>query len=178
MHYSNLVIIEATDDIDSAVERAMGPSEENGGFWDFFQIGGRWTGLFDGYDPEKDPANRETCFICRGTGTRHDWPQGTSQSWIAKCGGCNGCGGTGEAVKWPPQWARHKGDVASIESLTDEQYARFYRVVDGVRNATYGGDDYLPWRERDHFVKRERPPLDWLKREYPGHLAVIVDNHS
>lgn len=66
MHYSNLVIIEAPEDgvisteyVDAAVQRAMGPSEESGGFWDWYQIGGRWTGAFDDYDPEKDPANQE-----------------------------------------------------------------------------------------------------------------------
>lgn len=27
--------------------------------WDWYQIGGRWTGLLDGYDPQKDPKNLE-----------------------------------------------------------------------------------------------------------------------
>ena len=60
MHYSNLVVIDKTDDVEKAVESAMGPSSDGGGgFWDWYQIGGRWTGALDGYDPEKDPANHE-----------------------------------------------------------------------------------------------------------------------
>jgi hypothetical protein len=28
-------------------------------FWDWWQIGGRWTGTLSGYDPEKDPCNAD-----------------------------------------------------------------------------------------------------------------------
>lgn len=27
------------------------------GWWDWWQIGGRWTGVISGYDPDKDPEN-------------------------------------------------------------------------------------------------------------------------
>ncbi len=41
MHYSNLVIVRKEEpfDLEAAVEKAMGPDEENGGFWDWYQIG-------------------------------------------------------------------------------------------------------------------------------------------
>lgn len=119
MHYGNLVIVRVEDEktfnLDEAVEKAMGPHEEEGGFWDWYQIGGRWTGLFDGYDPEKDEANIKVCNLCGGTGTRPDM----------KCeSGCNGCGGTGKSVEWPTQWKRHEGDVMPVALLTKEAFEK------------------------------------------------------
>ena len=74
MHYGNLVIVKRPKDaeaaklwsLEDAVQEAMGPSEESGGFWDWYQIGGRWTGTFDGYDPNTDPNNL--------IGKRVSWP--------------------------------------------------------------------------------------------------------
>lgn len=63
MHYSNLVIIENDYDVDSSVQRAMGKSayDDPRSFWDWYQIGGRWTGVLDGdsYDPASDPQNKD-----------------------------------------------------------------------------------------------------------------------
>ena len=42
--------------------------------WDWYSIGGRWTGLFDPkYKPEEDPQNMEVCDLCKGTGDRSGW---------------------------------------------------------------------------------------------------------
>lgn len=59
MHYSVLVVFSHEDEqvTESAVECVI--HEAEGIHWDWFQIGGRWTGLFDGYDPEKDELNLE-----------------------------------------------------------------------------------------------------------------------
>ena len=40
--------------------------------WDWWQIGGRWTGSLDEYEPEKDLENQEWCSFCAGTGNRSD----------------------------------------------------------------------------------------------------------
>lgn len=123
MHYSNLVIVDkksAQTDLKLSVESAMGPHEEDGGFWDWYQIGGRWTGILDGYDPSTDPRNQEKCNLCDGTGKRKD---------IQCVNGCNGCEGTGIAEKWPTQWAEHPGDVMPVKNLTQEQLDKFFRVV-------------------------------------------------
>jgi hypothetical protein len=43
------------------------------GYWDWYQIGGRWSGYFDkAYNADEDPANVERCIHCRGTGRRKD----------------------------------------------------------------------------------------------------------
>jgi hypothetical protein len=81
--------------------------------WDWWQVGGRWTGLLSpGYDPEKDPANIETCRLCDGTGRRAD---------MVVENGCNGCQGTGRCVKWPTAWVKFSGDQARWGSLDLEK---------------------------------------------------------
>ena len=176
MHYCNFVIIEpdGITNVEQAVERAMGPSEENGGFWDWYQIGGRYTGALDGYDPEKDARNIEQCPQCNGSGERND-----AIGMLARAKDpaykCNGCAGEGKHAAWPTKWAL--GDIAPIESLTEENY-KCYRVVTPWARV-HGGENYLPWKPvGEMFPRNEMPPLDWLKKEYAGHYVVVVDNHS
>src|SRR5688500_14258938 len=63
-------------EIDELIAEQMMPFDENGEWfrdgsrWDWYQIGGRFTGLLDGYDPDKDPANIQQCELCAGTGVR------------------------------------------------------------------------------------------------------------
>lgn len=96
--------------------------------WDWWTVGGRWTGLFSDYDPTKDPANLEVCTLCCGTGDRDDWVYYTDQEgkrldawqngqhikqlrddfdeltrcfkddWSEKCNGCNACYGKGQKL--------------------------------------------------------------------------------
>lgn len=168
MHYPNIVIVPKNGKLETNVAVSMGPHEDKGGFWDWYQIGGRWTGLFDGYDPEEDPANLETCRGCKGTGEVEKDGK-TTQCY---------CLGTGKDIKWPTDWARHPGDVIPIEQLTQEQLDEVHRVVCPDGYGVLGGDEYLPWKESDCFRKRERPPLAWLKKTFAGYLAVVVDNHQ
>jgi len=44
------------------------------GFWDWWQIGGRWKGIhIPDYDPNEDPDHEEVCNLCGGTGDRPEW---------------------------------------------------------------------------------------------------------
>lgn len=72
--------------------------------WDWWQVGGRYSGRFlNGYAPEDDPINQEPCYLCGATGTRKDRdPNGTE---------CNGCQGTGIKTKWPTQWANNGNQI-------------------------------------------------------------------
>jgi len=55
------------DDIDDEF------SEDGGdGKYDWYQLGGRFTGYFTDYNPNTDPKNVETCGLCEGTGMRND----------------------------------------------------------------------------------------------------------
>jgi hypothetical protein len=186
-HYSNFVIIERPEDgiteeaIEAAVNEAMGAHEDQGGFWDWFQIGGRWTGVLDGYDPETDPKNKKPCDLCGGTGDRATY-RGEPKE-LQHPSGCNGCDGTGIRTEWPTQWGFRAGDVQPLANVTPEQYESFYRVItpsDGT--FTHKRTEYQPWKteaeERWRTIEQEMPPLDWLKAEYADHLVVVVDNHS
>lgn len=186
MHYGNLIIIERPDDADepldleAAVAQAMGPHEDQGGFWDWYQIGGRWTGHLDGYDPDADPKNQEPCRFCKATGTTTaavaaQYP--AYEEHVDKP--CIQCKGTGTRTTWPTSWAQHPGDVQPIENLTEEAYGHFYRVI-SPSGRRWGGEEYRPWEEKieNRFRDLDKPPLEWLKTEYPQHLIVVVDNHS
>lgn len=189
MHYSNLLIIRKEEDLDleQAVARAMGPREDQGGFWDWYQIGGRWTGALSNYDPTKDPENIEICNICGGTGFRQD-DRGRRAREQDPSYTCNGCGrhdgrkwshgeyGPGRRLKWPTLWSENPGDAVPIEKVEEENY-RFYRVI--TPYGRFEKERYVPWAEgvEKKFQEQELPPLQWLKDTFPGHLAVVVDNH-
>ena len=80
-HARAIVAIPAdrANDVQSAIEWEMMPFDENGEWfrdgsrWDWYVIGGRYTGSLTGYDPEKDPANTKVCSLCGGTGKRRTW---------------------------------------------------------------------------------------------------------
>lgn len=76
-------------------------------------------------------------------------------------------------------WLRRAEAVAEMgQLLTDEQLGKFFRIVT-PHARVFGGERYLPWLPiGEMFPKNEKPPLDWLKKEYAGHLVVVVDNHS
>jgi hypothetical protein len=190
MHYSNLVIVKRKGeginndfDLEKAVEVAMGPPEDDGGFWDWFQIGGRWTGTFDGYDPMKDPANQKPCDLCGATGKRTD-----SVAEAYPHLKCNGCDGTGIQTEWPTQWKHHDGDVMPVAHLTEDHLREFYRIVLPNGYGVYARERWLPWREANSMMEeQEMPTLAWIQKmfgakpqyeEEAEYVAVVVDNHS
>lgn len=165
MHFACIVGVPAGSvDTQSAVESALAPfffdnpKADNNAFWDWWQVGGRWTGFFaPDYDPTTDPRNLETCDLCAGTGTR-DW-SGTdvSEEWIEECGGCNGCRGVGVRVKWSTRWAPHE-----LDRISHDQAVRFfdredaelpYRIVIGeqvIAKEEFNGETFVKtpnWRE-------------------------------
>jgi len=136
MHYHAEIWVPEGQNIGEAVAAAMAPFDENvdyeTGFWDWYQIGGRYTGRHDAeYDPESDPANIEECKQCGGTGFRSD-NLGKDARKANPTYTCNGCGtrdengvwghgphGPGKSVKSPTSWARYDGDVMPVEKLED-----------------------------------------------------------
>ena len=121
MHGLAYVLIPPSGDVDLLVEASMKPHQEDdglrSGWWDWFQIGGRFSGRLDGYDPFSDPRNVAPCRLCGGTGRRPDADLFGSE-WLEWSGGCNGCKGTGKELVWPTRWARHPGDVAELSAVS------------------------------------------------------------
>lgn len=178
MHYGVIAIVRPEgqmnrEHLSKLVDVVLEPYGE-GREWDWFQIGGRWTGHFDDYDPSTDATNVEVCDICGGTGDRatHRGEPREQQHET----GCNGCLGKGTRTKWPTQWAPYAGDIKPVEALTEKDYEVFALAVDGY---WHGGEDYIPWAEDGgKFQKRPMPPLEWVKKTYVDCLAVIVDCHN
>ena len=169
MHYCVLAIFDepkTVDTVKEAVEELLAPYCDIR--WDWYQIGGRWTGLFDGYDPDKDPNNLVGCEYCGGTGKRTD---------IEVANGCNACEGTGKRLKWPTGWAVRAGDILPVDKLTGEHLDVHDVCCEGY--GWFASEDYVPWANGDaKFTREELPPLDWLKKTYPNGVAVVVDCHS
>jgi hypothetical protein len=90
-HYHAEIWIQTDKDVKQQVQAILAPYGENleveqktedgetwwtnpNGWWDWWQIGGRWKGAHaEGYDPYSDPEQVETCDICGGTGDRPGW---------------------------------------------------------------------------------------------------------
>jgi hypothetical protein len=131
------------------------------GKWDWYVIGGRFTGVLDGYDPEQDPENWETCPLCHGTGQRTD---------MVVEGGCNGCRGRGRALK--ERWKPHPGDTRPA-SLLPPDYTPYAVVTPlgewyEIAQPGYHG---TVWEEYWMAQVRE------LLQRHSDCLATIVDIH-
>ena len=143
--------------------------------WDWWSIGGRWTGVFTQYKPDEDPANVETCYLCQGTGMRND-ELGRAERMKNPEYTCNGCEGTGKRVKWPTEWRKYEGDVV-LGSVLPEDFSCYAVVTpDGVWHER--GE--MGWWACSHNVVR---PEVWKERikqlitENRQNWAVAVDCH-
>jgi len=133
MHYhAEVHTPNGIEDVARYVDQVMEPHREwyddendtSGGWWDWFQIGGRWTGEHDpDYDPAKDPRNHENCTICNGTGKRTD-RIGEAARRDNPGYTCNGCGSddtpAGIAIKWPTQRAEVGADVIPTRDCRED----------------------------------------------------------
>lgn len=174
-HYLAIVVVPEHDgDVEAAVEKILAPYSEEiaeGGFWDWWQIGGRWTGEWSDYDPADDPANIEDCNLCDSTGKRDD-KLGRDFRAANPEYTCNGCDGKGRRLKWPTQWAKHPGDMLPVSLvLRSERFP--YTVVTpagAFHKETWTGKDFVQDPAWGHTVLRALDP-------YRDALAVVVDYH-
>ena len=108
---------ESRAELEQVIEPIMLPYSEHidknkTAFWDWYQIGGRWTGEHDKYDPYMDIKNQEICNLCNGTGTRPDHLACDDNR------GCNACQGTGMKIK--NDLIPHDEDVIRLEDVRDD----------------------------------------------------------
>lgn len=179
MHFRTEILFPAKpDNLEAEVAAAMDPFREEwnpeigryDGWWDWWQIGGRWTGAHSAeYDPRKDPENMEMCSVCGGTGKRLDM-------YIES--GCNGCSGEGERIKWPTDWKHHESDVIRLADLADDQKSCNLVIVNGdsikvVESETWDGKNWVGGEYKDRTIKQQLEHMGvtdgWL---------VTVDCHS
>lgn len=155
--------------------------------WDWWQVGGRYGGrLAAGYDPEKDPANIETCWLCDGTGKRGD-AIGNKVREADPSYTCNGCDGNGSKTKWPSNWIKvgntaRWGDIDKAELKAAKVADRRTEVVEMQVKAGLSPQDFekgfraykaanAMWRELPEPRPRGAEFHEWLKYETHGDLA-------
>ncbi len=109
-------------EIEAAVQFQMEPYDEGGEWfadgsrWDWYQIGGRFTGYLSDYDPRKDERNMERCDTCGGTGVRPNGLAEFGQEWFDGNNGCNGCHGKGRRLAY--SFRPFDGDVLQVKQLS------------------------------------------------------------
>lgn len=114
MHKGVILLVKATDEEEASDKVNEFMEGYQGQVWDWWSLGGRWTGTLDKYNPSEDPKNLETCFLCNGTGLRNDELGKQARKENPEYT-CNGCGGTGKSVKFPSDW-KHKNNIMPLSN--------------------------------------------------------------
>jgi hypothetical protein len=135
------------------VAEVMAPYEEQvGGWWDWWQIGGRWSGIHTNYDPNKDERNIEVCSQCEGSGMRMDAIGRKARRENPEYT-CNGCDGKVTRPVWPTNRAMHEGDVISVSEIKDNLDCYTLIINDSVLH------------------EKEWNGKDWNKTSFDGKVA-------
>lgn len=152
--------------------------ENEAGWWDWFQIGGRWKGAHvPGYNADKDPAHQKQCDLCRGTGKRND-AVGRSMRAEDPSYGCNGCSGTGTMVTWPTQWGPHKKDILAVEECEDKLTCATLLIVRKDEDPLVFQDDDWDDEVKKDGSKRKTVKEVLKENGCEGGILVTLDYHS
>lgn len=190
-HFATIVLIggeinpKDRAQVENAVIPLLAPYDENGEWfkdgsrWDWWVIGGRFTGLLDGYDPAADPINHEPCDFCEATGITTQAVADKYPAYQDTVGKeCIQCRGSGWRVKW--NLADHDGDVMPVEQIDWDKLPwtpGVYVTPNGewheqAQNGWWGttiGES----KEEDEWTKEFRTEME----SYKGATAVVVDCH-
>ncbi|TAL29054.1 MAG: hypothetical protein EPN98_21670 [Phenylobacterium sp.] len=151
--------------------------------WDWFTIGGRWTGMLSGRDPADDPDNWEPCELCLGTPGKRNDTLGRGARAKDPNYGCNGCRPEKPGLKMKWRLKQDPGDVAPVSSFVSNGHVE---KKDQIPFAILERDG--TWSERGDMhwfgvVVGEKPRDEWkdaaeaiLARNLDA-LAVVVDVH-
>jgi hypothetical protein len=126
------------EELETKIEEIMAPFQEayieetdsHAGFWDWWQVGGRWSGIHTDYDPDEDPRNIDTCSLCNGTGLRND-TLGKKARKKDPSYTCNGCSGKGKRPLWPSLRVPYEGDIMSVNDIRPDLDC-YTLIVSGV----------------------------------------------
>ena len=116
-----------------------------------WQIGGRWSGYFDGYQPRDDNRNMLMCSTCDFLVPEPD------------CGTCNG---QGEYLASPEEFFSHEGDMALLGDVRDKLLADSPHRIIGPE---------MSFNLRDAQRSRHAEAMETLNRLQYGLLAVVLD---
>lgn len=191
MHFSACVVVPVGTtyaEAETLVKPLMAPYDENlcthyeesdgecscDGQWDWWVIGGRYTGMLSEYDPTQDPLNFERCMICGGSGLRDrtsspfagEYTDDQWAEWVKWSGGCNGCQGKGRALSF--RLRPFEGDIAPATYAINARVP--YTVV--CEHGWTGRFEY-PQDEEAHYAA-VKEHLELHRDEW----VVVVDYHS
>lgn len=203
-HFAVLVLVQDRTNIELEISRLLAPYDENGEWgadgtrWDWYEIGGRFTGLLDGYDPGMDPRNYEPCGYCKDGIT----DQATADKFPAyehnvgkPCRQCNlrpdgspHVRPEGVPLGYRRTWFNAPHLAGDILPLSQVDVGKMEWVPSSL--VTPDGE----WHERTRFgwwgselpdeegnepkTKEEwRPEFEALIAKYPDAIAVVVDCH-
>lgn len=125
-HFAVIVLVSGSD-ADSEVDRLLAAHDDKS---DWHQVGGRFTGLFDGHDPAKDSANSEPCRWCEASGTTTQAVADRFPAYQRNVGQpCLQCQGLGRELKWPTDWQAYRGDVIPAHTLDFDRLRFLPRAV-------------------------------------------------
>jgi hypothetical protein len=185
-HFVVWVLTEGPDD--DRVADLLAPYDENGEWfadgsrWDWWVVGGRWTGMLDpDYDPREDPRNTETCFLCEGTGRRPD-ADTFGEEWIVWSNGCNGCMGKGTRLAWA--FVPFDGDRKAVPDVDVSIVGTPLALVtpDG-RWHERARSGWFGIKIEDENGEGEKPEKAWegvvlaLLDQHPDSTITVVDCH-
>lgn len=156
------------------------------GQWDWWQIGGRWSGTLTGYNPARDMSNEEKCFHCMGSGLR---PKDLPKQYVVQTSDgditlrppgdipCHICHGVGWRMSWSTEWSPYGGDVQRIRDLdVDDEGKIPFAIVT---------PDRIWHQDTNQFAKDgSKEKVAWLKtardilNKNRSSFCAVVDCHS
>ncbi len=182
-HKYGHVLVDSSGNVVRCVDRTN-PNAK----WDWWVVGGRYGGrLAPGYDPELDPENLETCFLCRGTGKREDAVGQKHRAQNPEYT-CNGCDGKGQSVKFAGDWkdvgnVARWGDLDLVELKAAKVADRRASVEEMRQKSGLSVDAFeigfhaykaanAVWQELPHPRPRGAEFTEWLKTQPNGEMAA------
>lgn len=174
MHYYALVEVpDGEEAFEERLAAVLAPHEEgmDGGheLWDWWALGGRWSGTLSGYDPYTDPVNQKRCWLCDGTKLRND-ELGKQAREANPEYTCNGCSGTGLMTVHPSEFVPHDGNVSKFSDLGDVMKP-FVLIANGqvAQKETWMGKK---WVDTSSDLEKLWGEID------PDATVAVVDLHS
>jgi len=161
--------------------------------WDWYAVGGRWSGMLGEYDPTQYEHNYEPCDVCNGTGSRPGtdysaenmaWVRGgnASDPFHQVIGaGCNGCMGTGWQFKFASDLVvpldGNARPLLDLDLTSSDNWIPFAIVTpDGAwhEKAKMG---WWAMTTGNQTAEEWQTEARGLALQYKEHVAVVVDLH-
>ena len=151
--------------------------------WDWWVVGGRWTGRWkEGFNPDLDPNNYESCMYCSCTGSRkgsegllltdEKYVRNTPYKVKEGATGCNVCLGTGYARKFSAHHEAVSEDTLPCPMVPRDKGTFAILTPDGE------------WHARGEMgwwgvvFPNEGETAEVTQEKWDAYFAAILDKHT